>query len=189
MRLRGRFPALDVAFSPDGRSLGAGERDEESVTLWDLETRRSRSIFRESSGAVTSVVFSPDGRLLAAGPTDRVVRLWELPSRRLRLRVPGHAGGTNAVRFTPDGGLLVTSGSDGMVRIWKVGTGELVVGLDGDSLSLPWLSLSADGRRVAAAGCGDNHVRVWDLDAIDETSVDGARPGLGSVHRDLPMTK
>jgi WD40 repeat protein len=184
MRLRGRFPALDLAFSPDGRSLAAGERGEARVTLWDLGTGRGRSIFRASSGVIASVAFSPDGSLLAAaGPTDRVVRLWELSSGRLRYEIVGHPGGTNAVRFSPDSGLLITSGSEGMVRIWKVETGELIAGLDGysgHSLVLGRLFLSADGRMIAATA-GDNDVRVWDLGEIDEVRVH--RAGKGTIHR------
>jgi WD40 repeat protein len=138
------------------------------------QTGRGRWILKEGFGSITSVAFTPDGGLLAAaGPADRLVRLWDPASGRLRLRTPGHAGGTNAVRFSPDGGLLVTSGSDGMVRIWRVETGEPVVSPDGRTSVVPQVCLSADGRMLASAGWGDDHIRVWDLDEIGETSSRG----------------
>jgi WD40 repeat protein len=167
MNLRGRFPALDIAFSPDGRTLAAGERYEKRITLWDLQTSPSRSILQDSSVAIFSVAFSPDGSLLAAAcSVDRLVRAWDTSSGGLRFRAAGQAGGTNVVRFSPDGGLLITSGSDGMVRIWKAETGEPIVGRDGRPMLLPKLFLSADRRTVAAVGW-DNDARVWDVDVID----------------------
>ena len=168
-RLRGLY-GLAIAFSPDGRTLAAGERDEKRVTLWDLETGRSRSILKERFGEITSVAFSPDGGLLAAaGPTDRLVRLWDPASGRLRRRIPGHAFGTNSVRFSPDGGLLITAGSDGMVRIWRVETGELVASLDGRTSVLPQVFLCRQPDADAAAG-SDDDIRIWDLDEIDAIS-------------------
>jgi WD40 repeat protein len=58
-----------------------------------------------------------------------------------------------------------------MVRIWSPTTGEPIAVLDGRSLWLPRLSVSADGRTLAAAG-NDNHVRIWDMDGIGEARAD-----------------
>ena len=49
-----------------------------------------------------------------------------------------------------------------MVRLWSVATGESRAVLDGESLWLPNLAFSADGRRLCATG-SDNHVRIWSM--------------------------
>jgi WD40 repeat protein len=60
---------------------------------------------------------------------------------------------------------LTTSGSDGFVKLWRVATGEQLASLDGQSLWLPNLAFSADGRTLFATG-SDNNIRLWDMDDI-----------------------
>jgi WD40 repeat protein len=144
------------------------------LTLWDVESGRSRSISGAQTGSMTSVAFSPDGGLLAAaGPADRNVRLWDPSSGRLHLQLADHVGGTTSVSLSPAGRRLASAGNDGMVRSWKATTGEPLTRLDGRSSWLSQVAFSADGRTLAAAG-GDSHIRVWDLDDIEETGADRA---------------
>ena len=75
-----------------------------------------------------------------------------------------------------------------MVRIWRVETGEPVVSLDGRSQVLPQVFLSADGRMLAAAGYGDNHVRVWDMDELGETASRAVRGDDGKARTVRAMT-
>ena len=62
---------LDVAFSPDGKTLAAGfgSRVVGGVVLWDVATRKRliEATLPVNEGTVWGLAFSPDGKALAAG--------------------------------------------------------------------------------------------------------------------------
>ena len=63
-----------VAFSPDGRTLAAGDSGG-GVGLWDTASGR-RTVALAEGSPVYGVAFSPDGRTLAAGDLGGGVGLW-----------------------------------------------------------------------------------------------------------------
>lgn len=71
---------LALAVSPDGRELATGRYD--GVTLWDLPTRKKKSL-RWQVPPVESLQFSPDGRRLAAGCSDGATRVWDVGTEEL----------------------------------------------------------------------------------------------------------
>jgi parallel beta-helix repeat protein len=78
------YAVRSVAFSPDGRLLASGSRDEtinairERIKLWEVASGREVRTLTGHTWAVTSVAFSPDGRLLASGSGDRTIKLWDI---------------------------------------------------------------------------------------------------------------
>jgi WD40 repeat protein len=78
-RLAGhRDSAVQVAFSPDGRTLTSTGADG-SLRLWHLPTRREVATLLES-GAKGPVGFSPDGTLLLAALLSDQVRAFRAPT-------------------------------------------------------------------------------------------------------------
>ncbi len=66
-----------VAFSPDRKVLASGSGDN-TIKLWDLNSKSQITTLKGHSKEVNSVAFSPDGKLLASGSSDRTIILWDL---------------------------------------------------------------------------------------------------------------
>ena len=65
-----------LAFSPDGRTLASGSRDN-TIRLWDVDTGRYLVTLQEHKGDVETLAFSPDGRTLASGGNNKTLELWD----------------------------------------------------------------------------------------------------------------
>ena len=79
-----RRPGKEVtglAFSPDGKTLAAGQ-NASTVAVWDVAGGKRAATLKGHTGPVRSVGFSRDGKALASGGDDRTVRLWELRPAR-----------------------------------------------------------------------------------------------------------
>jgi WD40 repeat protein len=164
-----------VAFSPDGKALATGSRDN-TVRLWDTASRKPLGEpLRGHKDWVSSVAFSPDGKTLATGSGDKTVRLWDTVSRRpLGEPLRGHQDSVSSVAFSPDSKTLATGSGDKTVRLWDTASrkplGEPLRGHEGPVSSV---AFSPDGKTLAT-GSGnqplvmrrgnrvDNTVRLWD---------------------------
>ncbi len=68
---------LQVAFSPDDKTLASADRDG-TVRLWEVLTGQERGRFLGHQGEVYALAFSSDGRRLASGGNDTSVLLWDV---------------------------------------------------------------------------------------------------------------
>jgi WD40 repeat protein len=142
MKLENRINS--VAFSPDGRLVGAAT--DRGVALWDTAHWKKRSV----PHAGGTIAFSGDGAAFAAGTYLKdgyaAVALFDTKSGA---RKPVHRRFSTpmSVAFSADGRFLA-SGSNGDVRVTNLASAEeLKYGA-----GTPTVGLSGDGRLLAAAG-------------------------------------
>jgi WD40 repeat protein/DNA-binding SARP family transcriptional activator len=178
--LRADDRLVQIALSPDGRILAAGDRAGR-VLLWDTSTRRllpgppQLPKLNGQPDALRALAFSADGRLLLTAGAFTIHR-WDLAAHRA-------AGSFDILSITLDTGLSSVAvsrdgrrlavGTEGRVlwldpKTWKQVSPPLLIG----SNSVPdRLALSPDGRLLAmpmipittGGAAGRSTAVLWDL--------------------------
>lgn len=172
----------DVAISPDGKLLAAGNGDEGTAEVWDAATGAELLTLVGHTDNVTAITFSPDGTRLATASADATAKIWDTPTGRLLFTLSSHDNAVNDVAFSPDGFRLATASNDWSVRIWDAATGQILNTLTGGSEARA-VAFSPDGARLAAAYEG-GLAAVWDTAALTEREpllLHGHRNGVLDV--------
>jgi WD40 repeat protein len=155
-----------VAFSPDGRVLASGSRDN-TVKLWDVASGRELRTLIGHSGGVNTVAFSPNGRILASASWDHTMRLWDVASGRELRTLSGHDA-VLSIAFSPDGHTLASGSWDHTIKFWDVASGGELRTLSGNPDAVGSVTFSPDGRILASGSghpTGDSNtsvVKLWD---------------------------
>src|SRR5687768_5790282 len=136
-------PINAVAFSPDGRWLASGGKDD-TIKIWDIATGYVlRTLYAHSSN-VNALAVSPDGKFLASasgdmtdkrdletfkrggiagGIADNTVRIWDVRTGREVRTLRGHELPVGGVAFSNDGRSLTTASGD-LIKVWDVSNGN-----------------------------------------------------------------
>lgn len=157
-----------MMITPDGRILssgGAGEDGDLNIAtrIWDLKTGHelkslpiSGQAFSSDGRWIASVESHPQGAkiILRDAETDKPVRTFIASDRYI-----GH------LAFTPDSTrLLAVKGTGSAIEIWDTATGKELASLPEEkNSSLHALTISSDGKFLAAGSYYGYSTRVWDL--------------------------
>ncbi|WP_089933959.1 caspase family protein [Candidatus Entotheonella palauensis] len=99
-----------LAFSPDGRSLLAGNTappKPEALTLFAYPEGHVRRIFKGHDNTVLATAFHPSGKWIASGGGDhKEILLWQAQSGQVLSRLEGQGQSIWAVGFSKDGQYL-----------------------------------------------------------------------------------
>jgi WD40 repeat protein len=168
-----------IAFSPDGRWLASGAKDN-TIKIWEVSTGRVLRTLHGHGSAVNAVAISPDGRLLASGSgntfdvrygklyfkggevggqrEDTTVRIWEVSSGRLLRTIYDHKLAVLAVAFSRDG-QTVTSASGDLTEVSDVATGNAVRSVK----AYPVKASNSIGRSLLGGGAAkDTQAETWE---------------------------
>jgi WD40 repeat protein/serine/threonine protein kinase len=154
--------AYAVAYSPDGKHVAAGTRNN-AIKTWNAATGELELTFAGHRDWVNDVAFSPDGKTLVSGSKDRTLKIWDVATGAELKSLEGHKGWVNGVAFSPDGSEVASVSDDKTVRIWNVDSAEELASLVGHEDWILAVAFSPDGKRVASGG-RDKVVKVWDLE-------------------------
>ncbi len=149
--------AHQLAWSPDGRSVGFGRTIREAASGKERTALRVPGEREDAIPAVRLFSFAPDGRRAFTVEGD-VVRTWDLATggeARPAIAIRGDRAAISA-----DGRLLATGGflnyptssrpPDSSIRVWELATGRQVATMPGHERSICGVALSPDGRLLAS---------------------------------------
>ena len=171
-----------VAWSPDGRYLGAASLD---GTAQVIDTRSGKAVARLAghSRGVTAIAFIED-TVLVTGSLDESLRVWKLDVRdesgcRLLRTLSNHTGAVTGIAVRPaepnssrSAGLpmIASVSEDRTMRLWQPTIGRMVrfVRLDSVPVCATWLP---DGSQVVIGG-RDGSLRQVDPDSVEVLHFD-----------------
>ena len=156
-------PINAVAFSPDSRSVIAGEGPpgvSGAVRTWRLDAPEPRT-FNGHADSIYGVAFQPGGTLLATASYDKLLILWDFATGVPQHTLKHHTAAVFGCSFSPDGKTLASVSADQTVKLWNVETGQRVLTLTEPTKSLNCVAFHPRGHEFVAAG-SDKMLRVWD---------------------------
>ncbi len=174
----------DVAVSPNNELIAAGAEDGK-VRVWEVPSDFTAVLAEEldlskagnwprhtlsgHKAGVISVAFTPDGSTLVSTDRSGEVREWDLAavlaageSTDQSAKVLEMGGGPlNDVDLNVDRRLLASVAESGLVQVWDLAAGERLQSFGPNASTKLAVSISADGRLVAAGDGPD--IQLWDV--------------------------
>ena len=150
-----------IAFSADNKRIVCGAENSQAISLCDCATGQKVGALMGHTGNVIGVACGRKGKIVASAARDGTIRIWSASSeKQLRQCEPSNVP-IRSLAMSSDERLIATGLNDGSVAIWDSDTGRRLDLLQANLVGhVDRVTFSLDGRRVAAAGEGNNS-RVW----------------------------
>lgn len=149
------------AFSTVGALLAEG-RSDGTIRLLGLKGHRAVALQQKPGGAVLALAFSRGGKRLAAGREDHSLTVWDMATGKVLEHWPDEDGPVRFLEFCLDGETLVGCAGESVLWTQRLSRPSLRRLLPSAHIPLHSLTLSHDGRMLAAGGW-NHRVTVWDL--------------------------
>jgi WD40 repeat protein len=153
-----------VRFSPNGRTLATLSRDDEGVTLWDMETGKIKGIIApaERPHRIFSFAYSPDGSTMALACAPNIILNCHMETNETVSRKLDPPYDSFKISLSPDGILQAAGGSEGRVLVWETRGGLLWCKAKPHAHEKRILALVfSPGGRILATASADRTVKLW----------------------------
>ena len=167
---------LDVALSPDGKSLLTGSYDN-TAKLWSIDGRLLVT-FKGHTYGVNTVAFAPDGNSFLTGSYDRTVKLWSIDGKVLTTFLGAYDEVTSAT-FSPDGKLVAMVSRDKTAILWSI-DGRQLARFKGHTDEVTSVAFSPDMTSFLT-GSRDKTAKLWSIDGRLLVTFQGHTDGVNTV--------
>ncbi len=149
-----------ILFDAKGTTL-ASKEEFDSITLWDVTTRKPKKTLTNHSLIYDTVAFSPDGETFASVRYNEI-HLWDTVTGESKHILKGHTDLVSCVSFSPDGQTLASGSKDQTVHLWDVATGAHKKTLTGHPALVSRIIFSPDGSTLTSMS-DDKTIYLWDI--------------------------
>jgi len=181
-RLNEGQPIVQMAVSPDDKTIASVGQNSGAITLWDADTGHLVRRLVGHDGRVRSARFHPDGKRLFSSGEDGTVKIWNLSTGETLKSVlifdDGKTRGVNGLHVSPAGDKFLTFAPDGMF-FWDAENGKRLGGPRIEADDIAGASFSPNGKMLATRH-KDSMVRVWRMS--DGTEIHALKHDNGRVH-------
>ena len=154
-----------VVYSPQSDRM-ATCGDDNTVKLWNAETRECLHILHEHTDLVTCVSYSSQGDRIASSSSDSTVRIWDVVTGECLQTLSGHSDEVFGVAYSPQGDQIASGGADCVIRLWDIDSESCSYLLLGHADSIWNVTYSSKGDQLATSGM-DSTIRLWDAGTGD----------------------
>ena len=147
-----------IAFFDNGDSIAVGSNSG-IVSIWNIEKREKKKVFRGSKSAVLSIQFSKDERYMLSSTKD-MAKLWDVQTQKeIQSFQVSHV---KTLKLSANGEKVVWGMYANLIAVYDVEKGKIIYRLKGHKYPISSLKISEDGRYLVS-NSKEGYIKLWNL--------------------------